>query len=112
MTDSKKPINFEKQINELEEIVKHMEEGSLSLEDSLKFFEDGIKITRACQQALKEAELKVEILTMGSGKLEAFESPKNFTYPPRGMAAICQTVPRLSFLEKSLGPIPTEKTSA
>ena len=76
MTDSKKPINFEKKINELEEIVKNMEEGSLSLEDSLKFFEDGIKITRACQQALKEAELKVEILTMGSGKLEAFEPEK------------------------------------
>ena len=40
-----------------------MEKGSLSLEDSLKFFEDGIKITRECQQALKDAELKVEALT-------------------------------------------------
>ena len=60
----------------------------------------------------KLCSLSFELFFMFSGKLEAFVSPKNFTYPPRGMAAICQTVPRLSFLEKSLGPIPTEKTSA
>jgi len=70
------PIDFEKKINELEKIVDDMEKGSLSLEDSLKFFEDGIKITRECQQALKDAELKVEILTKGSGELKAFD-PEN-----------------------------------
>jgi exodeoxyribonuclease VII small subunit len=63
LTESNKTINFEKKINALEKIVDDMEKGSLSLEDSLKFFEDGIKITRECQQALKDAELKVETLT-------------------------------------------------
>ncbi|MCL4120023.1 UNVERIFIED_CONTAM: hypothetical protein GTU68_061575 [Idotea baltica] len=53
-----------------------MEKGTLSLEDSLKAFEDGIKITRECQQALKDAELKVEVLTKGSDKPEPFE-PEN-----------------------------------
>jgi len=43
-----------------------MEQGSLSLEDSLKAFESGIKITRECQQALKEAEQKVEFLSRDS----------------------------------------------
>ena len=60
LTESNKTINFEKKINALEKIVDDMEKGSLSLEDSLKFFEDGIKITRECQQALKDAELKVQ----------------------------------------------------
>ena len=63
MTESNKTIDFEKKLNALEKIVNDMEKGSLSLEDSLKFFEDGIKITRECQQALKDAELKVEALT-------------------------------------------------
>tara|TARA_B110000444_G_scaffold258463_1_gene299473 strand:+ start:443 stop:682 length:240 start_codon:yes stop_codon:yes gene_type:complete len=76
LAKSKDPIDFEKKINELEKIVDDMEKGSLSLEDSLKFFEDGIKITRECQQALKDAELKVEILTKGSGELKAFDPEK------------------------------------
>ena len=63
LTESNKTIDFEKKLNALEKIVNDMEKGSLSLEDSLKFFEDGIKITRECQQALKDAELKVEALT-------------------------------------------------
>lgn len=50
-----------------------MEKGTLSLEDSLKAFEDGIKITRECQKALKDAELKVEMLTKGSDKPKSFE---------------------------------------
>ena len=53
-----------------------MEKGSLSLEDSLKFFEDGIKITRECQQALKDAELKVEILTSGISTHEKSDADK------------------------------------
>ncbi len=40
-----------------------MESGEISLEDSLKYFERGIELTRACQRSLKEAEQKVEILT-------------------------------------------------
>lgn len=57
-----KKINFEQSLEELEALVEQMEEGELSLEDSLKAFEKGIKLTRSCQQALKEAEQKVQLL--------------------------------------------------
>jgi len=53
---------FEKALQELEELVEKMEQGELSLEDSLQHFEKGVQLSRACQQALKEAEQKVEIL--------------------------------------------------
>lgn len=73
MAARKKSIDFEKKLVQLESLVNDMEKGSLSLEDSLKAFEDGIKITRECQQALKDAELKVDILTKGSDKTKPFE---------------------------------------
>lgn len=62
MASRKKPIDFEKSLNELEALVEDMEQGNLNLEESLKAFEKGIKITRDCQQALTEAEQKVELL--------------------------------------------------
>ena len=76
LTESNKTIDFEKKLNALEKIVNDMEKGSLSLEDSLKFFEDGIKITRECQQALKDAELKVETLTSGISTHEKSDADK------------------------------------
>ncbi len=57
-----KPPNFEKSLQELEQLVAQLESGELSLEDSLKTFEKGIKLTRNCQTALQEAEQKVELL--------------------------------------------------
>jgi exodeoxyribonuclease VII small subunit len=54
--------DFETSLKELETLVETMEKGELSLEDSLSHFEQGIKLSRSCQQALKEAEQKVEIL--------------------------------------------------
>jgi len=53
---------FEKALQELEALVEKMEQGELSLEDSLQHFEKGVQLSRACQQALAEAEQKVEIL--------------------------------------------------
>ena len=76
LTESNKTIDFEKKLNALEKIVNDMEKGSLSLEDSLKFFEDGIKITRECQQALKDAELKVETLTSEISSHEKSDADK------------------------------------
>lgn len=61
-------IDFEASLAELEELVERMEEGELSLEDSLKDFERGIELTRSCQQALKEAEQRVQMLVEKSGK--------------------------------------------
>ena len=55
-----------------------MEKGDLSLEDSLKSFERGVELTRTCQQALKEAEQKIETLSEKSldAGLEPFEDPE------------------------------------
>ena len=55
-------FQFEKSLAQLEELVELMEGGELSLEDSLKAFERGIKLTRECQQALKQAEQRVQML--------------------------------------------------
>jgi exodeoxyribonuclease VII small subunit len=72
-------INFEKTLAELEQLVEKMEEGDLSLEESLKYFERGILLTKSCQQALSEAEQKVSILLEkdGKSKLESFNSDDN-----------------------------------
>lgn len=55
-------FDFEKALNELEQLVEKMEQGDLSLEESLQQFERGVALTRACQQALQSAEQKVQIL--------------------------------------------------
>lgn len=66
-------FNFEGALEQLEDLVASMEDGELSLEDSLKAFEKGIKLTRECQTALKNAEQKVQILLGESGETEDFE---------------------------------------
>ena len=63
----KKNFQFEESLAQLEALVEQMEDGDLSLEDSLKAFEKGIKLTRECQQALKQAEQKVQLLMEKNG---------------------------------------------
>lgn len=58
-----KTIHFEQSLTELEAIVKQLEKGELSLEESLKQFEQGIGLARRCQDALNQAEQKIEMLT-------------------------------------------------
>jgi exodeoxyribonuclease VII small subunit len=53
---------FEKKLKRLEEIVEKMEEGEISLDDSLKLFEEGVKLSRDCSKELTEAEKKVKVL--------------------------------------------------
>jgi exodeoxyribonuclease VII small subunit len=53
---------FEASLARLEEIVKQLETGDLPLEQSLKLFEEGIKLSRLCHKRLEEAERRVEIL--------------------------------------------------
>ena len=74
MTSTKK-FNLEKALADLEELVEELESGDLPLEKAMKKFEDGIKLTRGCQTALREAEQKVEILLKSAGgeDLEEFE---------------------------------------
>lgn len=70
MAKAKKSIDFEHSLDRLEELVEDMENGDLTLEESLKAFEQGIKLTRECQSALLEAEQKVQMLIEKNGQLE------------------------------------------
>lgn len=70
-------MDFEKKLTRLEEIVAKMESGDLSLEDSLKFFEEGVKLSRECNTQLSQAEQKVKTLLAvdanGTAKTEDFQ---------------------------------------
>jgi exodeoxyribonuclease VII small subunit len=57
----------------LESLVEELESGDLPLDKAMKKFEEGIKLTRGCQAALKEAEQKVEILMQSAGGEESLE---------------------------------------
>ena len=72
---AKKTVNLEKALTDLEDLVEELESGDLPLEKAMKKFEEGIKLTRGCQAALKEAEQKVEILLQSAGgeELEEFD---------------------------------------
>ena len=72
-TDDLSELNFETALDELEGLVAQLEEGDLSLEDSLSAFERGVKLTRRCQSALQAAELRVKVLTE-EGQLEDFDT--------------------------------------
>ena len=56
-------LKFEQALKRLEKIVEELEKGDLSLDESLKRYEEGIKLSRFCTQKLEETERKVEILT-------------------------------------------------
>ena len=56
---------FEDALGKLEKIVSKLEEGDIALEESLKLFEEGVRLSRFCNQKLDEAERKVEILLKG-----------------------------------------------
>ena len=66
--------NLEKSLADLETLVEELEAGDLPLEDAMKKFEKGIKLTRNAQSELKDAEQKVEILLKSAGGDEALEA--------------------------------------
>jgi len=67
----KESFNFEKQLERLNYLVSKMEQGNLPLENSLKYFEEGVSIIRQCQKVLINAEQKVRLLTK-ENKLKDF----------------------------------------
>jgi exodeoxyribonuclease VII small subunit len=77
---AKKPTpgvsGLEQSLKELETLVERLESGELPLEEALKEFEHGVRLTRACQTILKDAEQKVEILLKktDTAEPEPFES--------------------------------------
>ena len=63
MTPSKKSTaSIESKLNDLEKILEELESGNLELDESLKKFEKGVKLSRECQKTLEEAELKIKVL--------------------------------------------------
>jgi len=78
-TQLNKRVNFETAVTRLNEIVKDMEKGDLSLDESLKKFEEGISLIRECQSVLHDAEQKVKILTEKNREthLETFEDEQS-----------------------------------
>lgn len=70
---NKKSLNLEKSLADLEALVEELENGDLPLDKAMKKFEEGIKLTRGCQAALKEAEQKVEILLKSTAGVETLE---------------------------------------
>ncbi len=86
MAKKKAIPDFETALNELESLVEQMEQGDMGLEESLKAFERGIVLTRSCQQALKEAEQKVQILLERDGKtdIEPLDDAEEAIEAPQG----------------------------
>ncbi len=70
---NKQSFHLEKALADLETLVEELECGDLPLEKAMKKFEEGIKLTRGCQAALKEAEQKVEILLKTAGGDESLQ---------------------------------------
>jgi exodeoxyribonuclease VII small subunit len=71
--------SFEESLKKLEAVVDQLEKGDLSLEDSLKLFEEGVGLSAACKKELEAAEGKVQILIKqrdGSLKADPFQSEK------------------------------------
>lgn len=67
MADTPKTPDFEQALAALEALVEKMEEGDLSLEESLSAFEQGVKLTQDCQRALGEAQQRVQVLMQQDG---------------------------------------------
>ena len=63
----KKDIKFEEAMQQLEDIVRKLESGSLSLDESLSSFEEAVGLVKLCNERLENAEQKVRILTTGAG---------------------------------------------
>jgi exodeoxyribonuclease VII small subunit len=67
----KKEPSFEEGLEQLEQIVKQLEDGDLPLEESIELFEKGVKLSDSSRKQLEQAEAKVEILLKKEGKVEA-----------------------------------------
>ncbi len=68
--------DFEQSLQQLEGLVEQLEQGDLPIEDALKAFEQGIRLTRDCQSILQQAEQKVQLLTEQDGEIQASDFPE------------------------------------
>ena len=70
---SRRKLDLEKSLADLEALVEELESGDLPLEKAMQKFEEGIRLTRGCQAALKDAEQRVQILLKSTGEDDALE---------------------------------------
>ena len=70
LVEKGKKLNFEEEMEKLENIVTELEKGELSLDDSVKKFEEGINISKECNKMLETAEKKISILLENDGEFE------------------------------------------
>ena len=63
-------LNFEESMKKLEDIAEELESGNLNLEESLDKFEEGMKLSKKCNEIIENAEKKITILLEKDGKLE------------------------------------------
>ena len=68
MAAKQKKLDYEAAVKELEALVERLEDGDISLEESLKLYERGVLLTRDCQESLQAAEQKVQMLLQQSGQ--------------------------------------------
>ncbi|MCL6610992.1 MAG: exodeoxyribonuclease VII small subunit [Peptococcaceae bacterium] len=67
---AKKKLTFEEALKRLEEVVRELEDGQLSLEKSLELFSEGINLSKICRASLEEAEERIMVLTADGGLKE------------------------------------------
>lgn len=71
MNRKTRPPDFEKSLQELEQLVERLESGELPLEEALKTFERGVALTRECQSALQSAQTRIDVLVKRGGEFQA-----------------------------------------
>ncbi len=83
---AQQPMKFEESLADLERILRELEDGNATLEESLERYERGVSLLRTCHQQLKDAEQKIRILTGvspdGKPQLETFEHTSAVTKQP------------------------------
>jgi exodeoxyribonuclease VII small subunit len=63
--------SFEEQLNQLESVVEKLERGDLTLDDSVRLFEEGVRLSNACKMELEKAEGRIQVLVEGrNGKVQ------------------------------------------
>lgn len=80
-TKKAKPLNFDESLTKLQDIVEKMEQGKISLEESLAHYEEGIKLIQHCHQTLNKAERKIHILSqkLETEQLEPYDDTDEFS---------------------------------
>ncbi len=74
--------SFEASLTNLEKIVRRLEQGDLSLEESLRLFEEGVRLSRECQERLSQAERRIEVLLKDENGNPALQAIGKENAPP------------------------------